>query len=85
MYDPRTDLKYDAAKHSLFKVGRMLQHLQRIFELYYDPAQDLSIDKKTIGFQGRHEDNIHIMFKASGDGLQADDVCNCGYTYSFIY
>ena len=52
---------------------------------HWDPAWDLIIDEQTIGFQGRHKDKLHIAFKDSGDGFQADDVCDCGYTYSFIY
>ena len=85
MYDPCTDPKSDAEKYSLFKIRRMLQHLQRNFELYWDPAQDLSIDEKTIGFQGRYKDKLRIKFKYAGDGFQADDVRYHGYTYSFIY
>ena len=58
----------------------MFQHRQRKFELYWDSARDLSIDEQTIGFQGRHKDKIKIMFKYVGDGFQADDFCDSGYT-----
>ena len=85
MYDPHTYPKYTSEKHSLFKVHRMLQNLQRNFELYWDPAHDLGINDKTIGFRGRHKDKIQITFKDAGDGFQDDDVCYRGYTYSFIY
>ena len=44
MYDPRKDPKSIAAKNSLFKVCRMLQHLQIKVALYWDPARYLSID-----------------------------------------
>ena len=63
----------------------MLQHLQRNFELYWDPARDLSIDEKAIGFQGRHKDKLRITFKDVGDDFQDDDICDHGYTYSLIY
>ena len=63
----RTDPKYDAAKNSLFKVRKMLQHIQINFELYWYPERDLSIDEKTVGFQGRHKDKICITFKDAGD------------------
>ena len=69
----------------LFKVRRMLQHLNINFELYWDPAQYLIIYEKTIGFQGRHKDKIRINFKDAGDGFQADAVCDSGYKFSFIY
>ena len=57
----------------------MLHRLQRNFELYLDPARDFSIDEKTINFQGRHKDKLHITFKDAGDGFQADSVCDCVY------
>ena len=63
----------------------MLQHIRRNFELYWYPAQDFSIDEKTIGFQVRHKDKLQIIFKDSSDGFQADAVCDRGYTHSFIY
>ena len=63
----------------------MLQHLHRKFELYWDLSQELSIDKQTIGFQGRQKDRTHITFKDAGGGFQDDDICDLGYTYSFIY
>ena len=85
MHDPCTDPKSYAAKHSLFKVNRMLQHLQRKFELYWDPAHDLITNDQTIGFQGRHKDNIWITFKDACDGFQANAVCDCVYTYYLIY
>ena len=84
-YDSCTDTKPIAAKHSLFKVCRMLQHLHRNFDLYWDPAWYLSINEKTIGFQDRHKYKLWITFKDVGDGFQAYYVCDCGYTYSFSY
>ena len=58
----------------------MLQYLQRNFELYWGPARDLSIDEKTVGFQGSHNDKLWITFKDAGDGSQDDSVFDCGYT-----
>ena len=69
-----TDPKSDAAKHSLFKVRRILQNLQRNSELYWFPARYLSTDEQTIGSQVRHKDKLCIMFKDAGDGLQADAI-----------
>ena len=63
----------------------MMKHPDRKFELYWDPAQDLSINEQRIRFQGRHKDNFCITFKGIGDGLQIDYVCNCGYMYSITY
>ena len=53
--------------------------------MYWDQERYLSIDEKTIGFQGRHKDKIWINFKDKSDISQADAVCDCGYTYSFVY
>ena len=85
MYDPRTYPKSIAVKHSLLKLYRMLQNLERKFELYWEPARYLSINKQTIGFQSRHKDNFRITFKDAGDDFQDDDICDHGYLYSFIY
>ena len=63
----------------------MSQNVQRNFELYCEPAQYLSIDEQTIGFQVRNKDKLHITFKYAGDGFKDDNVCYCGYTYYFIY
>ena len=51
MYDPHTYTKSDAAKYSLFKVRRMLQHLQKNFELYWDSERGLSIHEKLLIFR----------------------------------
>ena len=51
----------------------------------WDPALYLIIDDKIIGFQGRHKDKLRVTFKYAGDGFQADDFCDRGYTLSFIY
>ena len=72
VYDPCKYPKYDTAKHSLFKLHRMLQHLQINFELYWDSERYLSIDKQTIGFHGRYNDKLRITFKDAGDGFQYD-------------
>ena len=69
MYDPCTDPKYDAAKYSILKVCRMLQHLQRKFELYWYIARYLSINNQIIGFQAIHKDKLRIKFKDAGDGF----------------
>ena len=85
MYDPLTDPKSDAEKHSLFKVSRMLQHLQKNSEIYWDPEWYLSIGEQTIGFQDRHNYKLQIMFKYAVDIFQYDAVFDRGCTYSFIY
>ena len=85
MHDPHTDPKSISAKYYLFKVCRMLQHIQRNFDLYQVPAWNLSIDEQTIGFKSIHKDKIRITFKYVGDVFQDNDVCYCDCIYSFIY
>ena len=85
VYDLRTNPKYDAEKYSLFKMIRMFHNLQKNFELYWDPAQYLSINEQAIWFQVRHKHKLQIMFKDAVDGFQDDDVCDSGYTYYLIY
>ena len=43
------------------------------------------MNEQTIGFQGRHADKLRITFKKIGDGFMCDAICECGYTYSFIF
>ena len=85
MYDPRTDTKSDSARHYLFKMSSMLQHLQINFDFYWDPARDLRIDDKTIVFKCRHKDKLRIIFKDEGDSFRSSYVCDRGYTHYFIY
>ena len=63
----------------------MLQYFERKFDLYWDPAQDLSINDKTIGFQGISKNNICITLKDANDDFQADSIFDFEYTYYFIY
>ena len=69
MYDPRKYQKFNAAKNSIFKVQRMLQHLEKNLELYWYAAGYLIIDEQTIGLQGRNKEKFWIMFKYADDGL----------------
>ena len=41
----------------------------------------LAVDEMTMGFKGRNRDKRQITYKAEGDGLQADALCDDGYTY----
>ena len=43
----------------------------------------ISVNKKKIGFKGRHADKIKITYKNKGDGFQVDALCDRGYTYAF--
>ena len=45
---------------------------------------DLYFDDQTIGFKGRHVDNMIISYKSKGGGCQAYALCNRGYTYDFL-
>jgi hypothetical protein len=37
-----------------------------------------SVDEQKIVFEGRHADKLRIMYKAEGDGFQADCICENG-------
>ena len=41
----------------------------------------VDVNKITMHFKGQHHDNLRIMFKAEGDGFQANDHCYDGYCY----
>ena len=38
----------------------------------------------TANFKGNNADQINMMYKAEGDGLQAYDICKKGYTYQIF-
>jgi hypothetical protein len=44
-----------------------------------------SVDEMTIGFQGSHKDKRRITYKAEGDGLQWDALCQEGYCYQHYF
>ena len=69
IYNPQTYPKSDSTKNYLFKVRRMLQHLQRNFELHWYPASDFSINDKPLGFRVGTSISFGFMFKDAGAGF----------------
>ena len=43
------------------------------------------IDYQTIGCQDRHQDILHINYKAEGDGFQRNTIFRYMYTNSFYF
>ena len=43
--------------------------------------QSVSVDAMTVRFKVKHQDKRRITYKAKGDGFQAGDFCDAGYTY----
>ena len=39
----------------------------------------------SIGFQGMHDDNRHIMYKNEGGGFQRDELWQDGLCYQFYF
>ena len=85
MYDARIHPAMPQATDKLFKIRIFLKHLLDNFKMCWTPGKSFSIDEQTIGFQGRHADKLRINFKKIGDGFMCDAICECGYTYSFIF
>jgi hypothetical protein len=49
------------------------------------PGECASVDEVTTGFQGSHKDKRRITYKAEGDGLQCDALCQEGYCYQHYF
>ena len=47
--------------------------------------RDLGGDEETLGFKGKHIDKLRITYKAEGDVLQCDAICDDGYTFTFYF
>ena len=44
-----------------------------------------SVDERTVGFQGSHNDKRRITYKVEGDGFQCDALCQEGYCYQHYF
>jgi Transposase IS4 len=69
----------------LFKLVPLLNWMNRVGQLSWEPSMNLAIDEQTISFQGRHADKLRINYKAEGDGFQADAICDKGFTMAFYF
>ena len=66
--------------HPNWKVERFLRHAMLISKEAVIPGECCSVDKQTIGFQGRHEDVRRHDEKQVGDGFQCDSLNTGGVT-----
>ena len=55
--------------------------MEFIFTLICILSVTISIDEMTANFKGNNADQINMMYKAEGDGLQEDSLCQKGYIY----
>ena len=70
---------------SLWKVRDLLDHIMKVSMEAWVCDRDVSVDEQTLRFQGKHEDNLRVTFKAAGNGFMCDAICNDGYTYCFYF
>ena len=68
-----------------YKVDSFHKHLQQVSMKAWRLGQNISGDKQTIGFQGRHTDKLQITYKAEGDGFQCDALADSGFTWTFYF
>ena len=68
-----------------YKVDSFLKHLQQVSMKAWRLGQNISGDKQTIGFQGRHADKLQITYKAEGDGFQCHALADSGFTWTFFF
>ena len=85
MHDARLHPAMPQCKKPLFKVERLLNHINDQSMKHWETGINLSIDEMTIGFQGRHKDKLRITYKKIGDGFQADSTCDEGHCYQFRF
>ena len=86
--DPTTGkfVKLDAnTAGPLHKLEPMLSYVQVKWKRGWRCGRDLALDEETIGFKGRCSLVVRIKNKNEGDGLQADCICDGGYTFTFWF
>ena len=64
-----------------WKVRPLITWMNYIFPKAWKLGREFSIDKMTLGFQGRHKDKRRITYKRAGYGFQCDALCENGFTY----
>ena len=55
--------------------------MEFIFTIICILGVTIHLDEMTMNFKGYNADQIKMTNKAEGDGLQADALCNKGYTH----
>ena len=83
--DSRLHPAMPQCKKPLFKVEKLLDHVNEQSVKCSETGDNLSTDEMTIGFQGRHEDKFRITCKIIGDSFQADSMCDDGHCYQFRF
>jgi hypothetical protein len=83
--DYRANPKEEQQKNPLWKVERLLAHLNKRFRDMWIPGKWVAIDEQTLGFQGASGMKLRISYKREGDGFQCDAICDGGYTFSFWF
>ena len=83
--DYRDNPKLKQKTDPLWKVRRLIDHLNKRCAAMWIPGKFLAIDEQTIGFQGVSGLKLRISYKREGDGFQCDAVCDGGYTFSFWF
>jgi hypothetical protein len=69
----------------LWKVERLIQHLNKRCRDMWVPGKWVTIDEQTLGFQGASGMKLRISYKREGDRFQCDAVCDGGYRFSFWF
>jgi hypothetical protein len=70
----------------LWKIRKLVDHLNKQCKDMWVPGKFLAIDEQTIGFhQGTLGMKLRISYKREGDGFQCDAVCDHGYTFLFWF
>ncbi len=83
--DYRDSPKEKQKADPLWKVERLLRHLNKRCRDMWIPGKWVAIDEQTLGFQGTSGMKLRISYKREGDGFQCDAICDAGYTFTFWF
>jgi hypothetical protein len=76
--DYRANPKEEQKKNPLWKVERLLAHLNKRCQDMWIPGKWVAIDEQTLGFQGASGMKLRISYKREGDLFQCDAICDAG-------
>ena len=82
--DPRLAVPPTSSQPN-FKIDPFLSWIKLVRMEAWRLGKIVSVDKQTIGFQGRHVNKLRITYKCEGDGFQCDALCDAGYTFNFYF
>ena len=73
-----------SSTHPNWKVEPFLEWIKFVSMSVWKCGRKISVDKQTIGFQGKHSAKLRIIYKREGDRFQCNSLCDHGYIFTFF-